>query len=108
VSRVRGLTRAELGGLICETLAAEDMVAVLTGGSCVSVWSNDAYVSDDLDMAITGMATRSRITAAQAEWTSNRLSALQKGNPLTGIRWPPGLPRRVPRPRLKNFGMLRK
>jgi hypothetical protein len=40
------------------------MDAVLSGGSCVSIWSNDAYVSNDLDMIIRGMATRSRIVRA--------------------------------------------
>jgi hypothetical protein len=70
------LTRAELGGLICETLAAHGMDAVLSGGSCVSIWSNDAYVSDDLDMVITGLATRSGIARALADLG---FSADQKG-----------------------------
>ena len=69
VAAPRGLelTREQLGGLVCETLFAHGMDAVLSGGSCVSIWSNNAYVSDDLDMIIRGMATRSRIARALAD-----------------------------------------
>lgn len=64
MSRVRGLSRSQLAALVCETLSAHGIEAVLSGGSCVSIWSEELYVSNDLDMIVAGMATKNKIGRA--------------------------------------------
>jgi hypothetical protein len=44
-------TRAELGAIVCQLLGQLGDWPVLVGGSVVSIYTNDRYVSDDLDMA---------------------------------------------------------
>ena len=39
----------ELAGLICDTLKKENIDAVLVGGACVSIYSENRYQSYDLD-----------------------------------------------------------
>jgi len=40
----------ELGGFICEALIAKDIHVVLSGGSCVEIYSRGDYTSYDLDL----------------------------------------------------------
>ena len=47
---VSNLTRIELAGLIGQTLTDHGIDAVLSGGSCVSIYSNERWVSQDLDL----------------------------------------------------------
>ena len=42
---VSNLTRIELAGLIGQTLTDHGIDAVLSGGSCVSIYSNERWVS---------------------------------------------------------------
>lgn len=49
MSIVAGLSREALGGLISEHLRSEGINVVLSGGSCVSIYSDEKYVSKDLD-----------------------------------------------------------
>ena len=42
-------TRAELGAMVCQALAAVDDEPVLVGGAVVSIYSDGRWVSDDLD-----------------------------------------------------------
>jgi hypothetical protein len=46
---IADLTREELAGLVAQHLADVGIDVVLTGGSCVSIYSNERYVSKDLD-----------------------------------------------------------
>ena len=39
----------ELAGLICDHLKDDGIEAILVGGSCVTVYSNNRYISHDLD-----------------------------------------------------------
>jgi hypothetical protein len=39
----------ELAGLICQHLKADGIEAILVGGSCVTIYSNNRYISYDLD-----------------------------------------------------------
>ena len=39
----------ELAGLICQYLKDDDIEAILVGGACVTVYSNNRYISHDLD-----------------------------------------------------------
>lgn len=49
MSVIKGLSRLELAALICETLNKAGIHVVLSGGSCVSIYSSEKYVSKDLD-----------------------------------------------------------
>ena len=49
MNTIAGLTREEFAGLIAEHLRDAGVDVVLSGGSCVSIYSNEKYVSKDLD-----------------------------------------------------------
>ncbi len=53
-----GMTRAELGALVCETLERDGVSVVLSGGAVVSIYSDNEYESWDLDMIQIGLARR--------------------------------------------------
>lgn len=46
------LSVAEIAALICSHLAKRGFNAVLTGGACVSIYSNNIYESSDLDFVM--------------------------------------------------------
>src|SRR5579863_6651022 len=39
----------ELAGLICQHLKADEIETVLVGGACVTIYSDNRYLSQDLD-----------------------------------------------------------
>jgi hypothetical protein len=49
VTDINALSRAELAALVVETLAAKYINVVLVGGSCVCLYTNERFVSFDLD-----------------------------------------------------------
>ena len=49
------LTREEVAALVCSTLARHGVEVVLSGGAVVSIYSDNAYESDDLDFIPTGL-----------------------------------------------------
>ncbi|MEM6545432.1 MAG: hypothetical protein AAF680_11035 [Pseudomonadota bacterium] len=51
----------QVAALVCETLENYGIAAVLTGGSCVSVWTNNEYASNDLDFIVLGLASNKRL-----------------------------------------------
>jgi len=57
------MTRLELAGLVSSALRSEDIDAVLSGGSCVSIYSQEKYVSMDLDFVNAAFAERGRFRA---------------------------------------------
>ncbi len=57
----------EIAALVCETLRTNGITVTLTGGGCVAIWSEGAYVSKDLDFIEEGPVPRSRVKAALAE-----------------------------------------
>lgn len=61
---IKGLTLEELGAVVCETLAAHNIDAVLSGGSCVSVWTDNQYSSNDMDMITTTLTSQYQLSAA--------------------------------------------
>ena len=61
------LTRAELAGLVVTTLAAAGIDVVLVGGSCVCVYTNERFVSFDLDFIDMSYARKKEITNALAK-----------------------------------------
>lgn len=63
MKRIKSMSQAELAAYIQNSLQAEGIHVVLSGGSAVSFYSRDKYVSKDLDLINTGFASRSRIKA---------------------------------------------
>ena len=60
------MTREELAALVHETLRGAGISAVLTGGSCVSIWTNNRFASLDLDFVVGGLHTQNSIKKALA------------------------------------------
>lgn len=66
MSRVeRDLPIEDLAGLICATLDRHGVTVVLSGGSAVSIYSDNVYRSYDLDFIQTGLARK--VDAAMEE-----------------------------------------
>lgn len=64
---VAKMVRAELAAYVQSQLRAKGIEAVLTGGSAVSIFSGEKYVSTDLDFVIMGYPKRSKIRDAMHE-----------------------------------------
>lgn len=62
--KVADLDVEELAALVCTTLDRHDINVVLTGGSCVSVWTYNAYMSLDLDFIALGLHSNREIGEA--------------------------------------------
>ncbi len=58
------MTVAELAAHVATVLGEHGIEVVLSGGSCVAVYSGGAYVSLDLDLVNTRLARRSAVRAA--------------------------------------------
>lgn len=52
------MSREEVAAVVCEALDRAGIHAVLSGGAVVSIYSEGAYVSNDLDFVRTGLARR--------------------------------------------------
>jgi len=46
------LSIVELAALICESLKKEGLFATLSGGACAEIYSNNKYVTGDLDFVV--------------------------------------------------------
>jgi hypothetical protein len=51
----------ELGGFVCDALKKAGITVTLTGGACVTIWSESKYVSHDLDFIEEGPVPRNQI-----------------------------------------------
>ena len=63
---IKKMSQSELAAFIQVTLQTEGISVVLSGGSAVSFYSDNKYVSKDLDLINTGFAKRSQIKAVMA------------------------------------------
>jgi hypothetical protein len=61
MKRIKSMSQVELAAYIQDSLQAEGIHVVLSGGSAVSFYSSNKYVSKDLDLINAGFAKRSRI-----------------------------------------------
>jgi hypothetical protein len=61
---VRDMTRLELAGFIAAEFRSRNINVVLSGGSCVSIYSQGKYVSMDLDFVNAAFTKRNLIKAA--------------------------------------------
>jgi len=50
MNNIKNMTMIELGSYICENLSKNDIEVVLSGGSCVEIYSRGDYTSYDLDL----------------------------------------------------------
>lgn len=61
MKQIRKMSQVELAAYIQDSLQAEGIQVVLSGGSAVSFYSSDKYVSKDLDLINTSFSKRSKI-----------------------------------------------
>jgi hypothetical protein len=61
MKKVRNMSQGELAAYIQDALQQGGITVVLSGGSAVSFYSSDKYVSKDLDLINTSFARRSKI-----------------------------------------------
>ena len=57
------MSHAELAAYVQSALQREGITVILSGGSAVSFYNSNKYVSKDLDLINTGFARRSKITS---------------------------------------------
>jgi hypothetical protein len=67
MKQIKSMSPAELAAYIETSLQAENIHVVLSGGSAVSFYSSNKYVSKDLDLINTSFAKRSKIKSVMAE-----------------------------------------
>jgi hypothetical protein len=67
VKPVRDMTIAELAAFVSTHLQHRGIDVVLSGGACVAIYSQGAYVSRDLDFIETRFTKRQALRAALAE-----------------------------------------
>lgn len=58
---INEMNRLELASFVASKLHECGISVVLSGGSCVSIYSEDKYVSMDLDFIETGMSSRTKV-----------------------------------------------
>lgn len=61
MKQIKNMSQVELAAYIQDSLQEEGIKVVLSGGSAVSFYSGDKYVSKDLDLINTHFAKRSKI-----------------------------------------------
>jgi len=63
MKQIKNMSQAELAAYVQDALQTEGIQVVLSGGSAVSFYSSDKYVSKDLDLINTSFSRRSKIKA---------------------------------------------
>ena len=66
MKRIGDMTRAELAALVQERLRTKGVEEILCGGSCVSIYSDETYVSDDLDLVHASLLSPGRRVIREA------------------------------------------
>jgi len=61
VKQIRNMSQSELAAFVQDSLQEEGINVVLSGGSAVSFYSSNKYVSKDLDLINASFSKRSRI-----------------------------------------------
>ena len=74
MKRIKSMSQVELAAHIQDSLHGEGIQVVLSGGSAVSFYSSNKYVSKDLDLINTGFARRSKIKSVM-----DKLGFTEKG-----------------------------
>ena len=63
MKKIKSMSQVELAAYVQDSLQEEGIQVVLSGGSAVSFYSSDKYVSKDLDLINTSFSRRSKIKA---------------------------------------------
>lgn len=63
MKKIKDMSQVELAAYVQDALQAEGIQVVLSGGSVVSFYSSNKYVSKDLDLINTSFSKRSKIKA---------------------------------------------
>ena len=61
MKQIRNMSQAELAAYVQDALQVEDIKVVLSGGSAVSFYSSNKYVSKDLDLINASFSKRNKI-----------------------------------------------
>jgi hypothetical protein len=64
MKQIRNMSQVELAAYVQDRLLEEDIVVVLSGGTAATFYSNNKYLSKDLDLINTHFAKRSKIRTA--------------------------------------------
>lgn len=72
MKQVSDMTRLEFAGFVSEEFRHRKINVVLSGGSCVSIYSREKYVSMDLDFVNAGFTKRALIRATMASSSHKR------------------------------------
>lgn len=64
MKQIRNMSQVELAAYVQDRLLEEGIVVVLSGGTAASFYSNNKYISKDLDLINTNFAKRSKIKSA--------------------------------------------
>jgi hypothetical protein len=67
VKNISAMSTAQLAAFIASHLARHGIEVVLSGGACVTIYSSNKYVSQDLDFVGDSLARHSDIKAAMKE-----------------------------------------
>jgi hypothetical protein len=78
VKQIKNMSHSELAAYIQDALQKEGITVVLSGGSAVSFYSSNKYVSKDLDLINSSFARRSKIRSVM-----ERLGFQEKGRYFT-------------------------
>lgn len=64
---IKEMTQLEIGAFVCSHLKAKAIEVVLSGGATVSLYSNNKYVSKDLDLVDVYSVNRRKLISAMNE-----------------------------------------
>ena len=67
MKKIKNMSQVELAAYIQDALQAQGIPVVLSGGSVVSFYSGNKYVSKDLDLINAGFARRSKIKSVMED-----------------------------------------
>ena len=67
MKKIKDMSQSELAAYIQDSLLEKEIRVVLSGGSAVSFYSSNLYVSKDLDLINTGFSKRSKIRSVMEE-----------------------------------------
>ncbi len=67
MKQIKNMSQVELAAYVQDSLQKEGIKVVLSGGSAVSFYSSDKYVSKDLDLINTSFSKRSKIKSVMAQ-----------------------------------------
>ena len=62
MKQIKNMTQVELAGYIQDALQGQDIHVVLSGGSAVSFYSGNKYVSNDLDLINTTLSNEAELS----------------------------------------------